>query len=70
MLLNEPTLNEAATKYIKCDEKQTVKHADEIIVLSQGVQEYFEKTYGRKTAFISNGVNKATLAHAQLMTEK
>lgn len=46
-----------ATKYIKWGEKQAVKHADEIIVLSRGVQEYFEKTYGRKTLFIPNGVS-------------
>ncbi len=32
-----------ATKYIKWGEKQAVKYADEIIVLSRSVQEYFEK---------------------------
>lgn len=47
-----------ATKYIKWGEKQAVKHADEIIVLSRGVQDYFEKTYGRKTVFIPNGVSR------------
>lgn len=47
-----------ATKYIKWGEKQAVKHADEIIVLSRGVQEYFQKTYGRETVFIPNGVNR------------
>ena len=41
-----------ATKYIKWGEKEAVKRADEIIVLSRGVQDYFEKTYGRKTEFI------------------
>lgn len=46
-----------AAKYIKFGEKQAVKYADEIIVLSRGVQEYFKKEYGRKTAFIPNGVN-------------
>ena len=46
-----------AAKYIKWGEKQAVKHADEIIVLSRGVQEYFEKVYNRKTVFIPNGVN-------------
>ena len=47
-----------ATKYIKFGEKQAVKHADEIIVLSKGVQDYFKKEYGRKTVFIPNGVNR------------
>lgn len=53
-----------ATKYIKWGEKQAVKHADEIIVLSRGVQEYFQKTYGRNTVFIPNGVNRPEPKHA------
>ena len=53
-----------ATKYIKWGEKQAVKHADEIIVLSRGVQDYFEKTYGRKTVFIPNGVSKPEVKEA------
>lgn len=44
--------------YIKQGEKNAVKYADEIIVLSQGVREYFLKEYGRETKFIPNGVNK------------
>ena len=51
-----------ASKYIKFGEKQAVKYADEIIVLSKGVQEYFKKTYGRETMFIPNGVTKTTPA--------
>ena len=47
-----------ASKYIKFGEKQAVKWADEIIVLSRSVQEYFEKEYGRRTVFIPNGVTK------------
>lgn len=47
-----------ATKYIKWGEKQAVRWADEIIVLSKGVQDYFTKEYDRKTVFIPNGVNK------------
>lgn len=47
-----------ATKYIKLGEKMAVRFADQIIVLSHGVQEYFEKEYGRKTVFIPNGVNQ------------
>ena len=53
-----------ATKYIKFGEKQAVKHADEIIVLSRGVQEYFEREYGRKTVFIPNGVNRPEIREA------
>ena len=53
-----------ATKYIKFGEKQAVKHADEIIVLSRGIQDYFQKTYGRKTVFIPNGVSKPSIVPA------
>lgn len=53
-----------ATKYIKWGEKQAVKHADEIIVLSRSVQDYFRKEYGRKTVFIPNGVNVPTIRPA------
>lgn len=46
------------SKYIKYGEKCAVKFADEIIVLSQGVRKYFQDTYGRKTIYIPNGVNR------------
>lgn len=59
-----------ATKYIKWGEKQAVKYADEIIVLSKGVQSYFEKEYGRKTTFIPNGVNKPEIIQAEEVTEQ
>lgn len=45
------------SKFIRQGEKHAVKYADEIIVLSEGVQKYFMDTYGRKTRFIPNGVN-------------
>lgn len=44
--------------YIKFGEKCAVKFADEIIVLSKGVQKYFMDTYSRKTVYIPNGVNR------------
>ena len=45
-----------ASWYIKSGEKNAARFADEIIVLSKGVQEYFRKTYGRDTVLIPNGV--------------
>lgn len=54
-----------ASKYIKFGERQAVKKADEIIVLSRGVQEYFQSTYGRRTVFIPNGVTAPTPVEAQ-----
>ena len=47
-----------ASWYIKKGERNAARHADEIIVLSKGVQGYFLKTYGRDTVFIPNGVNR------------
>ena len=59
-----------ARTYIMLGEKCAAKLADEVIVLSKGVQQYFEDTYGRKTVFIPNGVNKPELRQAQEIAEK
>lgn len=56
--------------YIMLGEKCAAKLADEIIVLSAGVQDYFMKTYGRETKFIPNGVNRPNICEAQLIREK
>lgn len=57
-------------KFIKQGEKNAVKYADEIIVLSRGVQDYFQTTYGRKTNFIPNGVNRPRIQQATLIAKK
>ncbi len=49
-----------ASDIIKSGEKMAAKYADEVIVLSKDVQDYFKETYGRDTHFISNGISKAT----------
>lgn len=59
-----------ASRYIKFGEKVAVKHADEIIVLSEGVKQYFLDTYGRKTVFIPNGVDRPDSRAVQLIREK
>ena len=59
-----------ASWYIRSGEKNAVRFADEIIVLSKGVQDYFQNTYGRTTQFIPNGVNKAKPRKARQITEK
>lgn len=59
-----------ATRYIRFGEKMAVKYADEIIVLSEGVQEYFWTTYRRKTRYIPNGVNRPERKEANLITKK
>lgn len=59
-----------AAKYIKWGEKQAVKQADEIIVLSHGVQKYFFSTYGRDTVVIPNGVTKPEIREAKEIKDR
>ena len=58
------------SKFIKQGEKNAVKYADEIIVLSKGVHDYFRNQYGRETRFIPNGVNRPEIRKAELITDK
>ena len=59
-----------ASSYIMLGEKCAVKYADEIIVLSNGVQQYFKDTYSRNTIFIPNGVNKPQIRQADLIQNR
>ena len=58
------------SKFIHQGEKNAAKYADEVIVLSKGVQDYFKETYGRETHFIPNGVNRPQIREASLITDK
>ncbi len=58
------------SKYIKLGERVAVRYADEIIVLSRGVQDYFRETYGRETHFIPNGVNRPEVKKADQITKQ
>lgn len=59
-----------ASAYIMFGEKCAVKNADEIIVLSKGVQDYFFKTYKRRTRFIPNGVSRPVCREADEIYKK
>lgn len=59
-----------ATKYLLWGEKMAVKYADEIIVLSENVKQYFKDTYNRDTCFIPNGIVKHEPLEAKLIKEK
>lgn len=59
-----------AKAYIMLGEKVAVKFADEIIVLSEGVQNYFKEKYERKTRFIPNGVNRPERVESELIIDK
>lgn len=45
-----------ASKVLKFGEKMAAKYADEVIVLSTNMQQYFKEAYGRDTVYISNGI--------------
>ena len=59
-----------ATKFLKFGEKTAAKYADEIIVLSKNVQQYFLDTYGRETVFIPNGISKPETHEPKIIKEK
>lgn len=58
------------SKYIKYGEKMAARHADEIIVLSRDMQQYFKETYDRNTVYIPNGVNRPVRKPAKLITRQ
>lgn len=58
-----------ASWYIRFGEKCAARFADEVIVLSQNVQNYFMENYGREVAFIPNGVVKPSVLSANMITE-
>lgn len=46
-----------ARKYIHFGERMAAKYADEIIVLSEDMQNYFKATYNRDTNLVPNGIS-------------
>lgn len=56
--------------YIRAGERMAVRYADEIIVLSRNVQQYFADTYGRKTVYIPNGVSRPPAMPLGRMAER
>lgn len=58
-----------AGSYIMLGEKCAAKFADEVIVLSEGVQKYFHDTYGRETVLIPNGVTRPKIRQACEITQ-
>lgn len=59
-----------ASFVIKFGEKMAAKYADEIIVLSDNVKQYFWKTYRRETTYIPNGISRPNAQGASLIEEK
>ena len=59
-----------ATKFLKFGEEMAVKYADEVIVLSPAVQQYFRDTYQRKTVYIPNGITTPEVRNARNIQQK
>ncbi len=59
-----------ATEFLKFGEKTAAKYADEIIVLSQNVKDYFKKAYNRETVFIPNGISPAEPCLPDIIVDK
>lgn len=59
-----------ASFYIKSGEKCAVRFADEIIVLSENVKNYFKDNYSRETVFIPNGISLPQKAKAEEVSKK
>lgn len=58
-----------ATRFLLYGEKKAAKYADEIIVLSRNVQNYFEETYQRETQYIPNGITIPKIRPANRITK-
>lgn len=59
-----------ATRFLKYGEKNAAKYADEIIVLSKNVQQYFLDTYGRETVYIPNGIDRPEIISDEIIKSK
>lgn len=59
-----------ASRVLKYGERQAAQKADEVIVLSRNVQDYFREVYHRETIFIPNGIEKPKKRESSIITEK
>lgn len=59
-----------ASFILKTGEKVTARYADEVIVLSKNIQEYFCETYHRRTNYIPNGIVEPERRQVKVIREK
>ena len=59
-----------ATEFLKFGEKCAAKYADDVIVLSRNVQQYFKDTYNRETVYIPNGITAPEPCEPDIIKEK
>ena len=59
-----------ASRVLKIGEKIAAKYADEVIVLSHNMQDYFMKNYDRKTILIPNGIEAPIKKEVKIIREQ
>ena len=59
-----------AAKVLKFGEKIAARYADEVIVLSKNMQDYFGEKYNRETKFIPNGIKRPEIRTADLISQQ
>lgn len=59
-----------ASFVIRFGEKMAAGYADEVIVLSENVRQYFADTYHRQVTYIPNGITRPRLREPELIAEK
>lgn len=59
-----------ASKVLRFGEKMAAKYADELIVLSENMKDYFLEEYGRETSYISNGITRPEHKEIKNIKEK
>lgn len=62
--------NVFAARFLRFGERMAVRHADEIIVLSRNVQNYFHAAYRRETRYIPNGVEPPTFRRVNIINAR
>lgn len=59
-----------ASRFLKFGEKMAVKYADEVIVLSDNMKQYFKQKYDRETVYIPNGISKPERREADQIRQR
>ena len=59
-----------ASRFLKFGEKTAVRYADEVIVLSENMKQYFKQEYDRETVYIPNGISKPERREADQIRQR
>ena len=59
-----------ATRYLRFGERMAAKYADELIVLSEAMRDYFRSTYGREAHMVPNGIDRLERQLPDVITKK